>query len=100
MKYDCTFNKQTDIQPVAEGLSTDLKLAIETGVIADTGIMPEYNHIDDPCNIHGKIGDAFDAIEAQKKLLSSAKAASSTNAAPQSVAASQSTSTSAGGQTE
>ena len=73
MRYECKFSKDVDIQPVVEGLATDLELAIETGVVADTGIVPEYNHIDDPLNIHGRVGDCFDAIEAQKMILNRGK---------------------------
>lgn len=69
MKQKCMYCKETDVQPVVEGLATDLKLAIETGVVADTGIVPEYNHIEDPMNIHGRVGDVFEAIEAQKQIL-------------------------------
>lgn len=99
MEYVCNYCKDRDVQPVAEGLATDLKLAIETGVVADTGIVPEYNHIEDPMNIHGRVNDVFEAIEAQKQILANGKVTQPSSGTASAAAASAAASTPSEGQT-
>lgn len=69
MRYTCKFNSKTDIQRVMPDMSVDLKSAIETGVVLDTGTVAEHNDIDDPSTIYGRVRDCFDAFEAKQKIL-------------------------------
>lgn len=68
----CKFNPKTDICETIPGLSTDLSAAIENGVVLDTGIDSQYNEVDDPSLIRGRVRDAFSAIDMGRSLLSSA----------------------------
>lgn len=70
MLQDCKFNKLTDIQEHVPSLSTDINKAIETNTVEDTGVVADYNDISDPSVIRGRVGDVFDAIDAQKEVLS------------------------------
>lgn len=70
MIQECKFNKLTDIQEHVPSLSTDLNKAIETNTVDDTGVVAEYNDILDPALIRGRVGDVFEAIDAQKEVLS------------------------------
>lgn len=70
MIQECKFNKLTDIQEHVPSLSTDLNKAIETNTVEDTGVVADYNDISDPVMIRGRVGDVFDAIDAQKEVLS------------------------------
>lgn len=70
MIQECKFNKLTDIQEHVPSLSTDLNKAIETNIVEDTGVVADYNDISDPVMILGRVGDVFDAIDAQKEVLS------------------------------
>lgn len=70
MLQECKFNKLTDIQEHVPSLSTDINKAIETNTVEDTGVVADYNDISDPVLIHGRVGDVFDAIDAQKEVLS------------------------------
>lgn len=69
MIQECKFNKLTDIQEHVPSLSTDLNKAIETNTVEDTGIVADYNDISDPDMIRGRVGDVFEAIDAQKEVL-------------------------------
>lgn len=73
MKQICKYNKNRDLKEVVPGLTPNLKIAMQEHVVLDTGITPEYNNIDDPANIVGRVRDVFDAVEAQRAMLSSAK---------------------------
>lgn len=66
----CTFNKLTDIQEHVPSLATDLNKAIETNTVEDTGVVADFNDISDPSLIRGRVGDVFEAIDAQKEVLS------------------------------
>lgn len=70
MLQDCKFNKLTDLQEHVPSLSTDINKAIETNTVEDTGVVADYNDISDPALIRGRVGDVFDAIDAQKEVLS------------------------------
>ena len=70
MFQDCKFNKLTDIQEHVPSLSTDINKAIETNTVDDTGVIADYNDISDPALIRGRVGDVFEAIDAQKEVLS------------------------------
>ena len=61
----CKFNKDTDLCKTVPGLSTDLGLAINNGVVLDTGIDATYNDVDDPARIRGRVHDAFQAVDLQ-----------------------------------
>lgn len=73
MIQDCKFNKVTDIQEHVPSLATDLNKAIETNTVEDTGVVSDYNDISDPDLIRGRVGDVFEAIDAQKEVLSRGK---------------------------
>lgn len=70
MLQDCKFDKLTDIQEHVPSLATDINKAIETNTVEDTGIVADYNDISDPSLIRGRVGDVFEAIDAQKEVLS------------------------------
>lgn len=70
MIQDCKFNKLTDIQDHVPSLATDINKAIETNTVEDTGVVADYNDISDPAAIRGRVGDVFEAIDAQKEVLS------------------------------
>lgn len=73
MIQECEFNKLTDIQEHVPSLATDLNKAIETNTVEDTGVVAEYNDILEPDMIRGRVGDVFEAIDAQKEVLSRGK---------------------------
>lgn len=73
MIQDCKFNKLTDLQEHVPSLATDINKAIETNTVQDTGVVADYNDITDPSFIRGRVGDVFDAIDAQKEVLSRGK---------------------------
>lgn len=70
MLQECKFNKLTDLQEHVPSLATDINKAIETNTVQDTGVAAEYNDISDPDAIFGRVGDVFEAIDAQKQILS------------------------------
>lgn len=69
----CKFNKETDLCRTVPGLSTDLGLAIDNGVVLDTGIDSNYNEVDDPARIRGRVRDAFQAVDLQRSVLAAGK---------------------------
>ena len=71
----CTFDKVRDIQEHVPSLATDLNKAIETNTVQDTGVVADFNSIEEPSAITGRIADAFEAIEAQRAILAAGKAA-------------------------
>ena len=73
MKQLCVFNKDTDLCRAVPGLAVDLSLAVENGVVLDTGIDAQYNDVEDPAHIHGRVRDAFQAIDAQRSVLATGK---------------------------
>ena len=73
MIQECKFNKLTDVQEHVPSLATDLNKAIETNTVEDTGVVADYNDISDPDMIRGRVGDVFEAIDAQKDVLSRGK---------------------------
>lgn len=54
-----------------EGLEMDLALAVESGVVLDTGTIGDYNDIEDPRSISRRVRDVFDAMDIQKSLFKS-----------------------------
>lgn len=73
MYQNCRYNPVTDICRTVPGLSTDLAAAVENGVVLDTGIDAQYNNVDDPAHIRGRVRDAFAAIDLQRSVLASGK---------------------------
>lgn len=59
-----------DLQEHVPSLATDINKAIETNTVQDTGVAAEFNDISDPDAILGRVGDVFEAIDAQKDVLS------------------------------
>lgn len=74
MKQICLFNKETDIQETRIGLSIDLSKALREGIVKDSGTEPEYNNIDDPTKIRGRVSDVFEAINERNAALNKAAA--------------------------
>lgn len=73
MKQICKYNPSTDLCRTVPGLSVDLSLAVENGVVLDTGIDAQYNDVDDPAHIHGRVRDAFSAIDMQRSVLATGR---------------------------
>ena len=73
MYQNCKFDPNRDVCRTVPGLSTDLVAAVENGVVLDTGIDAQYNNVDDPANIRGRVRDAFAAIDQQRALLAAGK---------------------------
>lgn len=71
----CNFDKVRDIQEHVPSLSTDLNKAIETNTVQDTGVVADFNSIEEPNAITGRVSDAFEAIDAQRAILAAGKAA-------------------------
>ena len=75
MKQNCIFDKVRDIQEHVPSLATDLNKAIETCTVQDTGVVADFNSIEEPNAIVGRVSDAFEAIDAQRAILAAGKAA-------------------------
>lgn len=75
MIQKCCFDKVRDVQEHVPSLATDLNKAIETNIVQDTGVAADFNSIENPSDITGRVGDAFEAIEAQRAILAAGKAA-------------------------
>ena len=82
MIQDCKFNKITDFQEHVPSLATDLNKAIETNTVEDTGVVADFNDISDPSMIRGRVGDVFEAIDAQKEVLSRGRVVKSSDPVP------------------
>lgn len=81
MRYNCVFSYCSDLQETIPGLAPNMELAITEGVVLDTSLNPEYNSIDDPLRITGRIRDVFDAVEYQRSVAKSLKSSASAAAA-------------------
>jgi len=77
MFQKCIFDKSRDIQEHVPSLATDLNKAIETNTVQDTGVVADFNSIEEPHAITGRVSDAFEAIDAQRAILAAGKAAKS-----------------------
>lgn len=77
MIQKCCFDKVRDIQEHVPSLATDLNKAIETNTVQDTGVVADFNSIEEPSAITGRVSDAFEAIDAQRAILAAGKAAKS-----------------------
>lgn len=75
MIQKCNFDKVRDIQEHVPSLATDLNKAIETNTVQDTGVVADFNSIDEPSSITGRVSDPFEAIDAQRAILAAGKAA-------------------------
>lgn len=73
MYQTCLFDQKKDLCRAIPGLSTDLAAAVENGVVLDTGIDAQYNNVDDPANIRGRVRDAFAAIDQQRAVLAAGR---------------------------
>lgn len=65
----CDYDPVRDEGPVNEGLDVNIELAIEQGIVADTGVDAVYNDIEDPAKVAGRIEDQFQAMDIQKRML-------------------------------
>lgn len=77
MIQKCHFDKCRDVQEHVPSLATDLNKAIETNTVQDTGVVADFNCIEEPSSITGRVSDAFEAIDAQRAILAAGKAAKS-----------------------
>lgn len=75
MIQECKFDKVRDVQEHVPSLATDLNKAIETNTVQDTGVVADFNSIEEPNAITGRVSDAFEAIDAQRAILAAGKAA-------------------------
>lgn len=75
MIQKCNFDKVRDIQEHVPSLATDLNKAIETNTVQDTGVVADFNSIEEPNAITGRVSDAFEAVDAQRAILAAGKAA-------------------------
>ena len=75
----CKFDPKRDLWRTVPGLSTDLAAAVENGVVLDTGIDAQYNHVDDHANIRCRVRDAFAAIDQQRAVLAAGKIVQNAN---------------------
>lgn len=64
----CEFDKLRDVCEVEQGLAVDITDALRTGVVRDVNSNLDYNGIDDPGRIIGRVSDRFDAIEASRVI--------------------------------
>lgn len=71
----CNFDKVRDIQEHVPSLATDLNKAIETNTVQDTGVVADFNSIEEPNAITGRVSDVFEAIDAQRAILAAGKVA-------------------------
>lgn len=65
---NCHFVEGIDISDVVPFLDIDLEQALLSGVVPQSGVIPEYNGIDEIDGIIGRVFDSFDAIEHQRNL--------------------------------
>lgn len=65
---NCQFLEGVDVSPVIPMMDIDLEQALLTGVVPDSGVVPEFNNLEDTDFIIGRVSDAFDAIEHQRQL--------------------------------
>lgn len=77
MIQECFFDKVRDVQEHVPSLATDLNKAIETNTVQDTGVVADFNSIEEPNAITGRVSDSFEAIDAQRAILAAGKAAKS-----------------------
>lgn len=75
MIQECIFDKVRDVQEHVPSLATDLNKAIESNTVMDTGVVADFNSIEEPNAISGRVSDAFEAIDAQRAILAAGKAA-------------------------
>lgn len=75
MIQECKYDKVRDVQEHVPSLATDLNKAIETNTVQDTGVVADFNSIEEPNAITGRVSDAFEAIDAQRAILAAGKAA-------------------------
>lgn len=64
----CVYDAKRDIKEVIDGLSIDIDDALKTGVVKDGSADIEYNNLDNPDSIVGRIEDPISAIEARRAL--------------------------------
>lgn len=64
----CEFDKLRDVCEVEQGLAVDITDALRTGVVRDVNSNLDYNGIDEPGRIIGRVSDKFDAIEASRVI--------------------------------
>lgn len=71
----CNFNQERDLMPHKPHLSINLKEALESNTISDTGVsISDSNMLNQPEMIKGRIRDNFDALNAEATLSESMSA--------------------------
>lgn len=62
------FNENRDFKRVVSGLSVSLTDALKTGIVKDGTSTLDYNAIDNPEAVIGRVESIFDAIEASRAI--------------------------------
>lgn len=70
------FDKVRDIRRVEPSSIIMLSEVISSGVIPATATDLEYNEVDNPDNVAGRVTNVFDAVDAQHDILSRSKPSS------------------------
>lgn len=81
MFINTDFDQVRDYAPTTPGLAIDMAVAMESGVVFDTGTIGESNDIDDPNSIRCRVNDAFEALDAQRHLFNRASQVKAAEAA-------------------
>lgn len=70
MVYDCQYDPNRDIAPVAPDGALDLKEAfVNNAIPADLAVQDaKFNNVDDPASIVGRVRDAIDAEVLSREL--------------------------------
>lgn len=74
------FDPKRDFMRVNPGLSVDIAAAVESGTVIDAGTNSDYNQIDDPNSITGRVRDIFEATDRRKDIMNKAAAAAAASA--------------------
>lgn len=77
--YKCDFDPDRDLQPTIPSLAISISKAIETGVVFDTGTIPEGNDIESPDSIWCRVTDALHAAQLEKEFSTKARASMQPN---------------------
>ena len=68
MIYKHKNNRETDMGVTIPNLHIDLEKAVENNVIRDTGVIPEFNGIENTIDVGACVRDTFAAIDEQRAI--------------------------------
>lgn len=69
IEHIISFDPIKDNTEVVPGLVIDINEALRTGIVLDTGLEVEYNGIEDPNLIRGRVEDVFGAIDERNAVV-------------------------------